>query len=193
MRNVVPDRIDSTYTEHTRGVRLARSGQLEEALNVLLPLLQRFPEDYPLQRDVVLISAWKGGCPGALKRFERLRLHRDLEPYLVVSVTDCLLDANRPQEACRLERCTRERHPENESLKDAFLKADFVLRVDQNRDEERPAIETSSLNNSSDQGLSEWILRVEGSARVAETARFMPATVLLFQPNPKIGMAIWIE
>ena len=168
---VAPDTIESTYAEHTRGVELARAGRHDEGLTVLLPLLQRFPDDYPLQRDVILISAWKGDCPGALTRFERLRHYPDLEPYLVVAVTDCLLSVNRPQEARRLARRARERNPGDESLRDAFLKADFVLRVDQNLDEERPAVETALHNDTSDQGLAEWIGRIEGSARIAEATR----------------------
>jgi len=152
-------------------VELARAGRHDEGLAVLLPLLQRFPDDYPLQRDVVLISAWKRDCPGALTRFERLRDYPDLEPYLVVAVTDCLLDANRPQEARRLARRARERYPEDESLRDAFFKSDFVLRVDQNIDEEQPAVEAALGNDTSDQGLAEWIGRIEGSARIAEATR----------------------
>ena len=102
--------IETTYPEHTRGVQLARAGHYEEGLGVLLPLLARFPEDYPLQRDVILITLWKGDCPGALKRFERVRHRPDLEPYLVVPLNDCLLAANRPNEARRLTRLAHERH-----------------------------------------------------------------------------------
>jgi hypothetical protein len=169
--DVAPDRIETTYAEHTRGVELARAGLHDEGLAVLLPLLQRFPDDYPLQRDVILISAWKGDCPVALTRFERLRDYPDLEPYLVVTVTDCLLAANRPQEARRLARRARDRYPEDESLRDAYFKSDFVLRVDQNFDEERPAVEVALGNDTSDQGLTEWIGRGEGSARIAEATR----------------------
>ena len=169
--DVVPDKIETTYAEHTRGVELARAGLHEEGLAVLLPLLHRFPDNYPLRRDVVLISVWQGDCPGALTRFERLRDYPDLEPYLVVAVTDCLLAANRPREARRLARRAHKRDPDDESLRDAFLKADLVLRVDQNRDEERPSVEAALHNDTSDQGLAEWVGRVEGSARIADATR----------------------
>ncbi|MEK7666788.1 MAG: hypothetical protein AAB406_03860 [Pseudomonadota bacterium] len=163
--------IETTYPEHTRGVQLARAGHYEEGLGVLLPLLARFPEDYPLQRDVILITLWKGDCPGALKRFERVRHRPDLEPYLVVPLNDCLLAANRPNEARRLTRLAHERHPDDESLHNAFLKTDLVLRVDRSLDEQSPALDAELRNDSTDQGLTEWIGRVEGSTRISEATR----------------------
>lgn len=163
--------IETTYTEHTRGVQLARAGHYEEGLGVLLPLLARFPEDYPLQRDVILITLWKGDCPGALKRFEGVRHRPDLEPYLAVPVNDCLLAANRPNEARRLMRLAHERHPDDENLRNAFLKTDLVLRVDRNLDEQSPVLDVELHNDTSDRGLTEWIGRVEGSVRIVEATR----------------------
>jgi len=164
-------RIESTYKDHTRGVELARAGRHEEGLAVLLPLLARFPDDYPLQRDVILITLWKGDCPGALRRFERVRNRNDLEPYLVVPVGDCLLAANRPKEARRLVRRALDRHSGNEALRLALLKIDLVLRVDENLDEDRPAAAAELTFSESDRGLPEWIGSLEGSARVAERTR----------------------
>jgi len=169
--DVTPDKIESTYAEHTRGVQLARAGQYDDGLAVLLPLLDRFPDDYPLQRDIVLIYAWKGACPSALHRFERIRNYPDLEPYLVVAASDCLLAANRPNEARRLTRLAYERHSDNEALQNAFLKSDLVLRIDQNIDEQSPAVIAALHNDTSDQGLTEWIGRAEGSARIADATR----------------------
>lgn len=163
--------IETTYPEHTRGVQLARAGRYDEGLGVLLPLLARFPDDYPLQRDVILATLWKGDCPGALKRFERVRQRPDLEPYLVVPLNDCLLAANRPNEARRLTRLAHERHPDDENLRNAFLKTDLVLRVDRNLDEQSPALDAGLHNDTSDRGLAEWIGRVEGSARIVEATR----------------------
>lgn len=163
--------IESTYPEHTRGVELARAGHYDAGLAVLEPLLQRFPDDYPLQRDVILITIWKGDCAGALQRFERMRDRRDLESYLVVPVSDCLLAANRPREAHRLTRLALKRHPDDASLREAFLKADIALRIDAGLDEVSPAIDAELHNDSSDQGLTEWVGRFEGSARIAEALR----------------------
>jgi hypothetical protein len=163
--------IESTYKEHTRGVELARSGHYDEGLAVLLPLLQRFPDDYPLQRDVILITIWKGDCKGALKRFERISDRPDLDSYLVVPVSDCLLATNRPWEAHRLTRLALERHPDDASLREAFLKADIALRIDAGVDEVSPAIDAEIHNDSSDQGLTEWLGRLEGSTRVAKATR----------------------
>ena len=81
--------IEATYAEHTRGVKLAREERYDDALAILLPLLERFPDDYPLQRDVILINSWKGDCDEVLKRFERLRGRPQLDGYLVPPVADC--------------------------------------------------------------------------------------------------------
>jgi hypothetical protein len=169
--DVAPDKIESTYAEHTRGVQLARTGHYDDGLAVLSTLLDRFPDDYPLQRDVILIHVWKGACPVALRRFERIRNYPDLEPYLVVAISDCLLAANRPNEAHRLTRLAHEQHPDNELLLNAFLKSDLVLRIDHNIDEQSPAVDVALHNDTSDQGLNEWIGRAEGSMRIAEATR----------------------
>jgi hypothetical protein len=81
--------IESTYADHTRGVELARAGRYDEGLAVLVPLVQRFPNDYPLVRDVVLINTWKGDCVTALRYFDRIRSRPTLDDYLLQPVADC--------------------------------------------------------------------------------------------------------
>ncbi len=81
--------IESTYAEHTRGVELARAGHYDAGLAVLYPLLARFPGDYPLTRDVILINTWKGDCAKALEYFARIRNRPRLDDYLVEPVADC--------------------------------------------------------------------------------------------------------
>ncbi len=81
--------IADTQPDHTRAVEMARAGRHEPALQILRRLLAAFPDDYPLQRDVVMITAWKGDCEGALTRFERIRRHPQLHDYVVPAIQDC--------------------------------------------------------------------------------------------------------
>jgi tetratricopeptide (TPR) repeat protein len=81
--------IESTYAEHTRGVELARAGRYDDGLKVLLPLLDRFPNEYPLVRDVVLINTWKGDCEAALAYFDRIRTRPTLDDYFIGPVANC--------------------------------------------------------------------------------------------------------
>lgn len=81
--------IESTYGDHTRAVELARAGQYDEGQAILRGLLARFPDDYPLNRDYILVSQWKGDCDEALARFERLRHRPQLDDYLIPAVADC--------------------------------------------------------------------------------------------------------
>lgn len=90
-----PPGIESTYTEHTRGVELARAGRYDAGLVVLRPLLARFPHDYPLVRDAILINTWKGDCDSALAYFSRIRNHPRLDSYLIGPVADCAVQRAR--------------------------------------------------------------------------------------------------
>jgi hypothetical protein len=166
-----PTGIESTYAEHTHAVQLARAGEYAQSLNILLPLLARFPDDYPLQRDVILVTLWQGDCAGALQRFERVSNRDDNPPYLIVPISDCLLNANRPNEAHRLTRLALEQHPDNQALRNAYVKAELVLRVDQNLDEESPALDAALYNDNSDQGLGEWYLRGVVSTQIYQSTR----------------------
>lgn len=87
--------IESTYADHTRGVELARAGHYDDGLAVLVPLLRRFPNDYPIVRDVVLINTWKGDCVTALKYFYRIRNRKILDDYLIRPVADCAVKRGR--------------------------------------------------------------------------------------------------
>jgi hypothetical protein len=168
---VCAEGIESTYAEHTRGVTLARAGRHSEGLAVLLPLLDRFPDDYPLQRDIVLITIWKGDCTEALRRFERIRSRPDLEPYLVAPVSDCLLNANRPREARYLTRRALAHHPAETELQNAFHRADLALLLDKNLDEDSSAMVFELGARQSERNLAEWLAFLEGSAKIAEQTR----------------------
>jgi tetratricopeptide (TPR) repeat protein len=152
-------------------VKRARSGDYDAGLSVLNELLQSEPDSYPLQRDIILITIWKGDCPAALDLFERVRGKTELEPYFVVPVSDCLLERNRPKEALTLVRSELERHPADPALRHSLLKATVGLKVDENYDDERHAFIFELASDTSDQGLLEWQSRAELSAHVAPRTR----------------------
>jgi hypothetical protein len=89
-----PD-IESTYSEHARGVAMARAGRYDEALAILRPLHDRFPTDYPLSRDVILINTWKGDCAEALALFWPLRDRPQLDDYLIEPLAQCAVERAR--------------------------------------------------------------------------------------------------
>jgi biofilm PGA synthesis protein PgaA len=152
-------------------VKRARGGDYDAGLATLNELLQYEPDSYPLQRDIILITIWKGDCLAALDRFERVRYTSELEPYFVVSVSDCLLERNRPKEALALVRAGLERHPDDPALQHSLLKATVGLKVDENYDDERRAVIFELGLDSSDQGLREWQSRTEFSVHVAPRTR----------------------
>lgn len=90
--------IADTQPDHTRAVEVARAGHHEPALQILRRLLTAFPDDYPLQRDRVMITAWKGDCEAALKHFERIRRHPQLHNYVVPAIQDCAVKRARAED-----------------------------------------------------------------------------------------------
>lgn len=152
-------------------VKRARGGDYDAGLSVLNDLLQYEPNSYPLLRDIILVTIWKGDCPTALDRFEKVRGTTELESYFVVPVSDCLLERDRPKEALTLIRAGLERHPDDPALQHSLLKATVGLKVDENYDDERRAFIFELASDSSDQGLREWQSRAELSAHVAPRTR----------------------
>jgi tetratricopeptide (TPR) repeat protein len=157
--------------EHAHAVELARAGDYDEGLNVLESLLIRFPDDYPMQRDAILITIWKGDCEDAVRRFHELSGQHVLEPYLIVPMSDCLLALNRPLEATTVVRSGLEQHPEHKGLKHALAKAMVALRVDKRIDDGRPVIGFKLSTSESEKGLREWSSELQGSTKIAERTR----------------------
>lgn len=87
--------IESTYAEHTRAVELARAGQHTQGLALLRELLARFPDDYPLNRDAILVATWAGDCAYALERYGHIRGRPQLDEYLVAPLANCAVERAR--------------------------------------------------------------------------------------------------
>ncbi|HLF24675.1 MAG TPA: hypothetical protein VI565_12200 [Burkholderiales bacterium] len=234
--------IESTYAEHTRGVELARAGRYDAGLKILLPLLDRFPNDYPLARDVVLINAWKGDCDAALAYFRRIRTQADLDdyliapvancavelarvgdygvatdtlaglltrapddyplrrdlavithwkgdcpgalrwfenirgdarnpPYLIAPMANCLRREQRPIESLALLEAGLARYPDDPALVHERNIAQVALQLDDGRYDGRPELRASFVSGDSDRDLREWLARVEGAINLSTPLR----------------------
>ncbi|MHB8741943.1 MAG: PgaA family protein [Sulfuricaulis sp.] len=139
--------------EHQRGVDLAREGHYDEGLAVLTALLSKYPDNYPIQRDIVVITAWKGDCRTAVRRYEPIREHPDLEPYLVLPVSECLINLGRINEATALLEQGQKNYPDDPDLPAAYASA-LAKRSAQLLNEVRVEVST----DTSDQGKREWLI-----------------------------------
>lgn len=164
------DRLRERDREHTRAVELGRANKYDESLKILDKLIQGFPEEYPLRRDRILVTIWKGDCREALRHFEKVRNHEH-PPYLAVPVSDCMLEQGRTREAVGVARAGTERHPDDANLRHALLKTTLALDAERPIDENRPAVAFEYITDESDQGLREWFSRLEGSVRIADRTR----------------------
>lgn len=151
-------------------VQRARSGDHDGALAVLEPLAARDPSDYLLQRDVIVITAWKGDCPAVLRRFDALTSRPPPEPYFAIPVADCLLDAERPREAATLVREALAAAPDDERLRHALAKARLALAPGE-RDHPYREVVYELATDETDQGLREWRSRLEVSGHLATGTR----------------------
>jgi biofilm PGA synthesis protein PgaA len=149
--------------EHWRGVELARAGHHDAGLAVLSGLLRKYPGSYAIERDIVIITAWKGDCRAAVRRYEAIRDYPDPEPYLVIPVSECLIKVGRTDEAVALLDEAQRRFPEDADLRAAHASA-VARRAALFLHELRLEVST----NTSDQGKREWIWGASVSRRLAD-------------------------
>jgi tetratricopeptide (TPR) repeat protein len=157
--------------KHTQAIALARAGNYDEGLTILESLLIRFPDNYPLQRDAILITIWKGDCEDAVQRFHGLSGQPAFEPYFIIPVSDCLLATNRPLEAITLVRSGLEQYPEHKGLEHALAKAMIAYRIDKRTDAGYPVIGVTFSLEPSEKGLREWLTELQASTKIAERTR----------------------
>lgn len=109
--------------EHHRGIELARAGHHDEALALFGELLKKYPDYYPVERDIIIVTAWKGDCRAAVRAYERIRDYPNLEPYLILPVSECLTRLDRHDEALALLSEGKEHWPDDSPLLTAYATA----------------------------------------------------------------------
>ncbi len=149
--------------EHQRGVLLARDGHYDEALDVLATLLAKYPGNYFVERDIVVITAWKGNCRAAVRRHERLRDYPDPESFYILPISECLIEVGRINEAILLLDAGQKRWPDDKSLASAYAAA-LVKRDAIFLNELRLEVST----NDSDQGKREWLWGARLTRKLAD-------------------------
>lgn len=160
--------IESTYSEHTQAVKKARSGDHQGGLLILQRLLQHFPNDYSLQRDYVIVTAWSGDCKKAIKRFHRIKNSKKHKGYFLAQVGECMVKQERYHDAIALLRKANRKYPDNKDIKYYLLQAKIRLASTL-----PSGTETKSYVrlNESDQGRPEWFLGNETSFHVTNKTR----------------------
>jgi len=167
--------LESTYKDHTRAVALARDGHYSASLEILRRLLAAYPDNYPLQRDTAMISAWKGDCRQAHRYFRRIRSNPKNKPYLLEVIGECMLAQGRNRDAIALATKWRKRYPDSSELKFMLEKARVAETADRNTS---PVFEVQSKSDESDQGFLVLMLRTEFSIQVAPGTRLFGAHYL---------------
>jgi len=160
------DGVSARDAEQRRGVELARAGHYDDGIAVLTKLLEKYPGYYPAERDIVIITTWKGDCRAAVGRYELIRHHPAPESYLILPVSECLIKLGRFDEAVALLEEGQQRLPDNRDLATAYADAQ-ARRAAQPLNELRSEAGT----NTSDQGKREWILNNRLSRKLADRTR----------------------
>ncbi|MDH3514285.1 MAG: hypothetical protein OEM83_05380, partial [Gammaproteobacteria bacterium] len=150
-------------TEHQRGVALARAGRHDEALAVLLALAAKYPAHYPVERDIVVITAWKGDCRATVRRHWPIRDYPDPEPYYVIPVSSCMIEVGRLNEAIALLEDAQKRWPSDASLASAHAAA-----VSRRNARFLNAMGLEVSTDDSDQGNREWLWSARLTRKLAD-------------------------
>jgi len=154
----VGDEAGGYAAAHDEAVRLGRAGQYDASLAILGRLTSEHPGAYPLQRDYAIITAWSGDCDLAVQRYRAATPPPGgHEVYLILPISDCLLDTGRPREAIALAQEGLAQHPDDPQLRQALLKARISLKLDHNVDERATELSMGLSFDESDQDKPEWI------------------------------------
>lgn len=148
---------------HNQGVELARQGKHKEGLKLLQSILNKTPDNYPVQRDFIIIARWADDCDLVLKRYQQIKSRPNKEAYLLVPVAECLEENARLQQAIDLLKAGLKDWPDDEELQST------LKRFEAEKNKQLAATLSFSYSNSHSepdddnnpnpvQGSNEWRL-----------------------------------
>ena len=156
----------SVDSEHKRAVALAHDDKHDAALAILKPLTNKHPDNYPVRRDFVVISVWKGNCDQALEYFQSIKHRSNKEPYLVTAVSECMANTRQHDEAISLLQEGKKNHPEDEDIKSHYSSLLKDIEIDR-----KPELQLSAGTNESDAGNRENFFTARYSHQIARATR----------------------
>ncbi|MEE8387082.1 MAG: hypothetical protein V3R65_00770 [Acidiferrobacterales bacterium] len=141
---------DSVAQQQRRAMGFARSGQHQRALMILQSLKNKYPNQYSVQRDYILVASWMGECDRVIDGYRGLQYKYQHFSRVAVAAAKCLRTQNRVRDAIQLLETALGRNKGNRELKQELVAAQQELSA-QNFTTEY-ALET----NNSDAGNREW-------------------------------------
>ncbi|MCI0504939.1 MAG: hypothetical protein L0Z73_02400 [Gammaproteobacteria bacterium] len=170
----------SVESEHQRAVELAHADQHDAALVILKDLLASHPDNYPIRRDYVVISGWKGDCDEALEKFQPIKNHPGKEDYLIGAVAECMRKARQTDEALAVLREGARAYPENEDIKTLYksLLNDIVI-------DRKPELNVKAGTGQSDAGNQDYFFEIKYSRQFAPAARWFARYFTTFADDPE--------
>lgn len=157
----------SWESEHQRAVELARNDNHDSALAILSALLNKYPDNYPVRRDYVIIATWKGDCDAALEKYQPIKNHPDQEAYLITPVAECLASTRQTDEALSLLRGGLKAHPDDADIKSAYDTLLKDIELDQ-----KPELQVTLGTGKSDAGNHEYFLNLRYSRFLTKATRW---------------------
>lgn len=175
--------------EHNRGVELARSGKHKEGLEILHSLLTQAPDNYPLLRDIIIITTWDDDCPSALQLYKPIQDRSGQEPYLIAPVSECLYNSGNQSDAISKLKAGIEQWPEDSGLKEQLDTLNEKKRAAQESRELEllSTVAVSFGTNESDQGNREWSFATRYTKNLNKNARIYARLISSRADDPQFN------
>ena len=162
-KKIPESEVESLYK---RAIDLAHDDKHDAALKILKPVTIQYPDKYPIRRDYVVISAWKGDCDESLDKFQSIKDRANKEPYLITAVSECMAKNRYHDEALALLSEGKKNHPDDKDIKSNY---DYLVKsIELDR---KPEIELSAGTNESDAGNREYFFSAKYSHQLTNKTR----------------------